>query len=107
MSDTENARLAVIETRLSEIEDRMTDKFHERDEQMKLVLREVSGIREAMSDIKNLLVGVMGSDGLVLRVKALEDRTEKRNTQWIYLTGFLMAAYLFLKEKLKTIGLLP
>lgn len=107
MSDTENARLAVIETRLTDIEDRMTDKFHERDEQMKLVLKEVSGIRQAMSDIKNLLTGVMGTEGLVKRVKALEDRTEKRNTQWIYLTGFVMASYLFLKEKLKSIGLLP
>jgi len=107
MSDNENARLAVIEERLSEIEDRMTDKFHERDEQMKLVLHEVSGIREAMSDIKNLLVGVMGSDGLVKRVKALEDKTEQRNKHWLYLTGFVMACYLFLKEKLKIIGLLP
>lgn len=106
MSDNESARLAVIETRLSDIEDRMTDKFHERDEQMKLVLSEVSGIRQAMSDIKNLLTGVMGTEGLVKRIDKLEKETDKKNKQWLYITGFFMAAYLFLKEKLKTIGLL-
>jgi hypothetical protein len=107
MSDNENARLAVIETRLSDIEDRMTDKFHERDEQMKLVLSEVSGIRQAMSDIKNLLTGVMGTEGLIKRLDKLERETEKKKTQWVYLTGFILATYLFLKEKLKSIGLLP
>lgn len=106
MSDTESARLAVIETRLSDIEDRMTDKFHERDEQMKLILKEVSGMRQAMSDIKNILAGVMGTEGLIKRVSILEKKDEKRSSQWIYITGFFMAAYLFLKEKLKTIGLL-
>jgi chromosome condensin MukBEF ATPase and DNA-binding subunit MukB len=107
MSDNENARLAVIELRLHEIEDRMTDKFHERDEQMKLVLHEVSGIREAMADIKNLLVGVLGSEGLVKRVQDLEEETKNSAKKMLYITGFCAALYLLLKEKLKTIGLLP